>query len=60
MLLLIPQVIPAIDELDSTTKRLMTRIDTQDYVSLLEKKAQELGVDVVALQSDYKYKKHDM
>jgi len=38
----------------------MTRIDTQDYVSLLEKKAQELGVDVAALQSDYRYKKHDM
>ena len=46
------------DRLPVHLRKKLSRIDTRDYVLQLEKKLTELGVDVAAMQSDYKYKKN--
>ena len=40
-------------------KKLLTRLDTFEYITELEKRAKEAGVDTVGLQSGYNYNKYN-
>jgi hypothetical protein len=50
----------AYDKLDSEKKKLLTRLDSRQYTSILEAKLAELGVDTNALQSTYGMAKKDV
>ena len=46
------------DMLPKSLRKMLSRVDTKQYVLDLENKLQELGVDVMDLQSSYDYKKN--
>ena len=46
------------DVIPPKLKKALGRIDTKEYTLLLEKTLENLGVDVEAMQSNYKFRKH--
>ena len=40
-------------------KKLLTRLDTYEYIAELEKLAHDAGVDTVGIQSGYRYNKYN-
>jgi hypothetical protein len=49
-----------IDTLSMPLKKLLNRIDAQTYIIHLENKLKDLGIDIMQLQSNYEYKKHEL
>ena len=48
----------AFDDLPPGMKKLLSRQDSREYTAMLERKLEQLGVDVAPLQSSYDYAKH--
>jgi hypothetical protein len=50
----------AFDALPGRMRKLLTRLDSSHYTATLERMLREKGVDIEALQSEYKYSKVKM